>query len=85
MRIFASELAICVACLEYTTKGEVGDGGRTTEEVAAAIGQEWGDHAGGLTAACGENCDGWFSWSPCEGCGSTLGGERHPAVVLVEG
>ncbi len=29
-----------------------------------------------------ESC---FSWSPCESCGSSLGGDRHPAHFLLEG
>lgn len=26
-----------------------------------------------------------FSWSPCECCGSSLGGDRHPAHGLIDG
>lgn len=31
-----------------------------------------------------EECprDGWFSWSPCEWCGSTLGGQRYNAAIM---
>ena len=32
------------------------------------------------TNNCQEGCEGWFSWSSCDRCGSRLGGERHPAV-----
>lgn len=28
---------------------------------------------------CTVNDEGGFSWSPCEGCGSTLGGNRYAA------
>ena len=30
---------------------------------------------------CGDNTESepWFSWQPCELCGSTLGGDRFPA------
>lgn len=27
----------------------------------------------------------FFSWSACETCGSTLGGDRHPAHALIDG
>lgn len=26
--------------------------------------------------------EGGFSWSPCESCGSTLGGDRHPGHAI---
>ena len=35
-----------------------------------------------------DNYDGpepYFSWSACEGCGSTLGGDRYPAHALADG
>lgn len=31
---------------------------------------------------CDDDCDGGFSWSPCGFCGSTLGGDRHHAVIM---
>lgn len=34
---------------------------------------------------CGEDCDGGFSWSPCGFCGSKLGGDRHPAILMERG
>ena len=34
-----------------------------------------------LYPSCPEDCEGGFSWSSCNGCGSTLGGDRHPAVA----
>lgn len=27
-------------------------------------------------------CEDWFSWSPCECCGSTLGGGRNRLAIL---
>jgi len=39
---------------------------------------------GGVVMACDDDCEGYFSWSPCDYCGSTLGGERHPIAVLGE-
>ncbi|MCP4307341.1 MAG: hypothetical protein GY788_21215 [bacterium] len=33
----------------------------------------------------GENpCEGWFSWSSCEACGSSLGGDRYHATAMRE-
>lgn len=32
---------------------------------------------------CLEDCEGWFSWSPCDVCRCPLGGDRHP-VALIE-
>lgn len=32
----------------------------------------------------GDEFDPVFSWSSCEGCGSTLGGNRHPAHTRAE-
>jgi len=29
--------------------------------------------------------EGGFSWSSCDGCGSTLGGQRYPSHALVRG
>lgn len=33
----------------------------------------------------GWSCNGHFSWSPCEFCGSKLGGDRYPAVLMGRG
>ena len=26
----------------------------------------------------------WFSWSPCQGCGSHLGGDRYPVTLWLK-
>jgi len=31
-----------------------------------------------------DQCEPGFSWSSCDGCGSHLGGDRHPAVAMRE-
>lgn len=31
---------------------------------------------------CPEECEGGFSWSPCDVCGSRLGGDRHPVAFF---
>ena len=32
--------------------------------------------------SCPEEDEGFFSWSACEVCGSTLGGNRHPVHAV---
>lgn len=40
------------------------------------------DCANGAACECGWGDPGHgFSWSACEGCGSTLGGNRYPLVI----
>jgi hypothetical protein len=73
------ELSICVDCLQYLANGGEELEPARAEEIAAAIAKQGGD----VVPACGEDCEGGFSWSPCELCGSALGGERHAAAVLV--
>ncbi len=34
-----------------------------------------------ITLNCPEECEGWFSSSQCDGCGSMLAGDRHPAAL----
>lgn len=34
----------------------------------------------------GDGCESHgFSWMPCDGCGSVLGGDRYPLAYVVEG
>lgn len=35
-----------------------------------------------VVLACDEDCEGWFSWSSCDFCGSQLGGDRHPVNFI---
>lgn len=66
-------LEICVDCLFYLANGEVtdGEGNDITAAHGAAIASVWGD----------AERDPWFSWSSCDGCGSTLGGDREYATA----
>jgi len=34
---------------------------------------------------CGEDSEAFFSWSACEACGSTLGGDRYAAHGCIDG
>lgn len=75
------------------------EGNNIATEHAAAIEREWPDTEITLGrmhteeclrfSDCCEHTDGpepepWFSWSPCEACGSTLGGDREYATAWIE-
>jgi hypothetical protein len=64
-------LAICVDCVMLIANGE------GTDEHCALVTARWGAR---LVLACEDDCEGWFSWRDCDGCGSSLGGDRHAAV-----
>ncbi len=78
------DLAVCVDCAMLIANGEVtdGEGNDITAEHAERMREVWGDDAVHLVLTCPQNCDGWFFWSRCDGCGSALGGDRHPAAAL---
>jgi hypothetical protein len=86
--IDADELEFCVDCTMLIANGECydSDGNDIGAEVADRQMAIWGtgwDGAYGLTLNCPEDCDGYFTWRACDGCGSTLGGDRHPGVHMV--
>lgn len=53
----------------------VGEGDRVTD--VEPLNRLDGYH---ITAVCDEDCES-FSSSPCQGCGSTLGGDRHHLAI----
>lgn len=75
-------LAICVDCVALLANGEVtdGEGNDIADELEQHIRDMWGDTE--ITLGWDEN-DGepWFSWSACDCCGSTLGGNREYAAA----
>jgi hypothetical protein len=81
-RIIAHDIAVCTDCIRLLTTGDVWDsrGNNVWADVASAINDRWGNTEI-VPRDCGEDgCS--FSWQPCEGCGSMLGGDRYPAAYL---
>lgn len=83
-------IAVCDECLlasEYGVDEAVyddhyrspGEAKRRRAEIAAGFAREL-DHD--VVGACGEDCEGGFSSSPCDLCRSPLAGHRHPADLV---
>lgn len=71
---------MCVDCLFLLANGEVPE---ERPDLADEIDRNWPTADGWeLSIACEENCEGGFSRSSCDACGSTLGGDRHPFVAM---
>lgn len=72
----------CVDCLCLLANGDV------PEHMDDVQRSEWLAEIDRRTAgydvvpACQEDCEGHFSWSSCDVCGSTLGGDRHPVSMI---
>lgn len=80
MQVVHDDLEVCERCLAYVANGQ-----DVTGEHAARMREQWGDQLRHMVQACPQDCEGWFSWSECDGCADTSGGMRHPAAVLGEG
>jgi hypothetical protein len=80
--IVADGLELCVCCTLLVANGECCEDSDAHSDAQVAQLGEGREGAAGLVLACDEDCEGWFSWSSCDGCGSRLGGDRHPAVIL---
>lgn len=92
-------LEICVDCLFLLANGTVSDDQDDAADTAHAARMDaiWGEGTeitlGHLAEACPDcglnddrqecDCEPWFSWSQCDGCGSTLGGDREHATAWV--
>lgn len=71
---------VCVDCLFLLANGEVPE---ERPDLADEIEEQWPAADGWqLVITCEEGCEGGFSWSSCDACGSTLGGDRHPFVAM---
>jgi hypothetical protein len=68
----------CQDCLVFIANGdEPEDSDWCAELISAHIGRDSG------FVCCGDSDqDDEFSWSPCECCGSQLGGSRHQLCVV---
>lgn len=84
--IVADKLEVCTDCTLLFANGEVTDssGADIGAEIAARIAEHCGTEFAlcSLVNACEPDCDGWFSHSPCETCGSPLAGDRHYAAAI---
>jgi hypothetical protein len=68
-------LEVCIDCVLLIANDD------STDEHRALVAAQW--PTGDLVLAYArEEDEDWFSWGACDGCGSTLGGDRHPAVVF---
>lgn len=80
---YGYDVSVCVDCTYVLANGELpGDSETTLAEHVAAMNEREPDATDiTLNAPEGDEEPFFFSWSSCDGCGSTLGGDRHPAVV----
>ena len=87
---------VCSDCLMFIANGDLPDcaDDETAKAVVAGVESEPGHWVAGGECEehqdhnhCAESgCDSRdFSWSDCECCGSSLGGSRHKASVIVSG
>lgn len=75
-----ADLEFCPDCVQMIANGE------GTDAHSEAMIELWGEGINGvlgLTLNCPEDCDGYFTWRSCNGCGDTLGGDRHPGVHII--
>lgn len=73
------DLSICVDCAVWTANAD--DSGI---EDAAEFRARFAEHSAGLWHISVEADEGTaFSWTPCDTCGSHLGGDRYEAKAVV--
>ena len=78
-------LSICTDCLMLLANGEVldGNGDDITEAHSVKMARLFDDEEITLGSLDGEEELG-FSWHGCDGCGSTLGGDRYAATAWID-
>lgn len=88
-----ADLSVCSSCLMVLANG-LEQGPNYDDDKAAADGLArnwagWDISLGSLECDYCPNedgdCEGWFSWSRCDGCGSQLGGDRYHATAWKAG
>jgi hypothetical protein len=80
-------LEVCSDCLFWLANGEVTDsnGDDITAAHVAKMVTVWGEGFDITPGSIGaDDGEAFFSWRQCDGCGSTLGGDRHSATAWVE-
>lgn len=80
MRYETTELNVCEVCIHLLANGEYNDGENTAEQCSEGQLRIWGDDVRHLVPG-GDGLG--FSWSSCDGCGDTDGGDRFRAFVMV--
>ena len=79
MRVI-DEFSICTDCLFWHAYGDLpSDTDRDADEFLADVRRTLGEDLPNVVVAAEEL---GFSWSACQSCGSTLGGDRFSAVIL---
>jgi hypothetical protein len=82
-RVEMYRVELCADCVMMVANGEPGGDPEAFDMAAWSAGVEhnWpsgeGWSLGSGWTDSGDETDTWFSWQPCEGCGSTLGGDRE--------
>ncbi len=74
----------CTDCILLLANGECGDNAETEAVQACIAAFRPGVRSEYLVCTSTEETDVEFSWSPCECCGSRLGGSRHSFARLAE-
>lgn len=80
------DLSICVDCLVYHANGDIPEedcGGNHWTEEDANGGFDYVSLGSTVCEYCAdgdESCEPWVSWSACDLCGCTLGGNREHAT-----
>jgi hypothetical protein len=75
-----TELSVCTVCIHLLANGEYDDGTDAAEIAAAGMARVWGDDVVHLVPGSADlgHCS-----SSCDGCGSTLAGDRFEASALI--
>ena len=77
------EIDVCTDCLMFLANGDVPEDNPHNWS-PDDIDRQWPQRPGERTWIALGDSEQHFSWRRCEGCGSSLGGDRHPATVFVE-
>lgn len=94
-----TEIKVCVVCMHLMCNGEYNDGTDAAEKCAERQDLVWGGNQKYFTPGfgCDSDCDRdqsdeshectefdqGFSWTSCDGCEDTLGGDRYLAYVMI--